>query len=304
MTFPDQTIVVGVDGSAGSDQAVLWAVGLAADRKLPLRIVHGLRLTVPQHGVGIAETGVLFDAIQENGGRILRDAERLARSVDENVPITTDMPTEPPVPLLTDLSRSVRMVVVGHTGDGGFTDMAIGSTATAVVSHAHCPVLVVRGRFGPAGVPEEGPVVVGIDGSPVSEAAVALAFDEASVRRVPLVALHAWHDDTYGSLYSTNRYLAEWDSIEESEQQLLAERLAGWQEKYPDVDVRRALVRDRPRHALMEWSATAQLVVVGSHGRGGFQGMLLGSTSQALVQHAQCPVLVVRPRPANDAPTA
>ncbi len=295
MTIPD--VVVGVDGSAGSDQAVLWAIGLAAHRRLPLRIVHALRLTVPQHGVDVAETGALFDAIKENGERILRDALRLARQVDENVPITTDMPTEPPVPLLTDLSRSARMVVVGHAGAGGFAGMLVGSTAAAVVSHAHCPVLVVRGRFGPAGVPEEGPVVVGVDGSPVSESAVAVAFDEASVRGVPLVALHAWHDDAYGSMYSTNRYLAEWDSIESGEQQILAERLSGWQEKYPDVEVRRALVRDRPRHALMEWSATAQLVVVGSRGRGGFRGMLLGSTSQALAQHAQCPVLVVRHRP-------
>jgi len=294
MTVPE--VVVGVDGSAGSDQAVRWTVGLAARRRLPVRIVHALRLTVPQYGPGIGETGALFDAIQENGERILRDALRLARQVDETLPITTDMPTEPPVPLLTELSRSARMVVIGHTGAGGFPGMLVGSTAAAVVSHAHCPVLVVRGRFGPA-VPEEGPVVVGVDGSPVSESAVAVAFDEASVRGVPLIALHAWHDDTYGSMYSTNRHLVEWTSIEAGEQQLLAERLAGWQEKYPDVVVRRALVRDRPRHALMEWSATARLVVVGSRGRGGFRGMLLGSTSQALVQHARCPVLVVRHRP-------
>lgn len=295
MTVPD--IVVGVDGSFGSDQAVLWAVGLATRRGLPVRLVHALRLTVPRYGPGLGDTGTLFDAIEENGQRILRDALRLARQWDENLPITIAMPTEPPVPLLTALSRSARMIVLGHAGDGGFPGMLIGSTAAAVVSHAHCPVLVVRGRFGPAGVPEEGPVVVGVDGSPVSESAVALAFDEASVRGVPLIALHAWHDDTCGSMYSTNRHLAKWASIEDDEQRILAERLAGWQEKYPDVELRRALVRDRPRHALMEWSTTAQLVVVGSRGRGGFRGMLLGSASQALVQHAQCPVLVVRHPP-------
>jgi nucleotide-binding universal stress UspA family protein len=295
MTVPE--VVVGVDGSAGSDQAVRWTVGLATRRRLPVRIVHALRLTVPRYGPGIGETGTLFDAIQENGERILRDALRVARQMDETLPITIDMPTEPPVPLLTELSRSARMLVIGHAGAGGFPGMLVGSTAAAVVSHAYCPVLVVRGRFGPTGVPEEGPVVVGVDGSPVSESAVAVAFDEASVRGVPLIALHAWHDDTYGSMYSTNRHLAEWAAIENSEQRNLAERLAGWQEKYPDVEVRRALVRDRPRHALMEWSATAQLVVVGSRGRGGFRGMLLGSTSQALVQHARCPVLVVRRRP-------
>jgi nucleotide-binding universal stress UspA family protein len=301
MTFSDQTIVVGVDGSAGSAEAVLWAVGLAAHRGLRLRVVHALRLTVPWQGVGLVEAAALVDSVRDSGERILRDAVRLAREVDENVAITTDMPTEPPVPLLIGLSRSVRMVVVGHTGVGGFSDMLLGSTAAAVVSHAHCPVMVVRGRFGPAGVPEEGPVVVGIDGSPVSEVAVALAFDEASLRGVPLIALHAWKDDTYGITDGTGRYPtardATNDATKDSEQLLLAERLAGWQERYPDVEVRRELVGERPRHALLEWSARAQLVVVGSRGRGGFRSMLLGSTSQALVHHAQCPVLVARPLP-------
>jgi nucleotide-binding universal stress UspA family protein len=115
------------------------------------------------------------------------------------------------------------------------------------------------------------------------------------LRSVPLIAVHAWSDVTYDDMYGTARIVAEWESLEEGEERLLAQRLAGWQEKYPDVEIRRDLVRDRPRHALLDWSMEAQLLVVGSRGRGGFRGMLLGSTSQALVQHAQCPVLVVRP---------
>jgi nucleotide-binding universal stress UspA family protein len=297
MTLPDQTIVVGVDGSAGSDEAVRWAAQLAAHRGLQLRIVHALRLTVPWQGFGLAEASALVDSVRNGGERILRDAVRLARLVDEQITITTDMPTERPMPLLIGLSRSARMIVVGHTGEGGFSDMLLGSTAAAVVSHAHCPVMVVRGRFGSARVPEEGPVVVGIDGSPVSDMAVALAFDESSLRGVPLIALYAWNDDTFGDRYNTSQYLTAWDSIKDSEQLLLAERLASWRERYPDVEVRREVVGERPRHALLEWSASAQLVVVGSRGRGGFRSMLLGSTSQALVHHAQCPVLVARPLP-------
>jgi nucleotide-binding universal stress UspA family protein len=297
MTFPGRAIVVGVDGSAGSDHAIRWATNLAAQRTLGLHVVHGLRDTTPRYGAGIAVTGMDFDAVREDGERILLDAVELARGTDENVPITTDMPTAPPTPLLTELSRTAPMIVIGHTGAGGFTDMLLGSTAAAVVSHAHCPVLVIRGRFDPPGTPDDGPVVVGVDGSPVSEQAVGVAFEEASARGCPLVAVHAWSDGASESWYRTNRYLAEWDSIKDGEALVLAERLAGWQEKHPDVEVRRELVRDRPRHALMAWSATARLVVVGSRGRGGFLGMLLGSTSQALVQHARCPVLVVRSRP-------
>ncbi|HEY3467530.1 MAG TPA: universal stress protein, partial [Amycolatopsis sp.] len=100
---------------------------------------------------------------------------------------------------------------------------------------------------------------------------------------------------TYEDAFGTARILPQPESLERDEDRLLSQRLAGWQEKYPEVEIRRVLVRERPRHALLDVSEEAQLVVVGSRGRGGFTGMLLGSTSQALVQHAQCPVLVVRP---------
>jgi nucleotide-binding universal stress UspA family protein len=295
MSTPHRTIVVGVDGSHGSEQAVSWAAGVAAQRNLGLSIVHALRVAEFYYGGGLVGTGSLFDVVQEVGERIVYDAVQLARSVDESVTITTDMPTEPPAPLLIDLSRDATMVVIGRSGSGGFAGMLVGSTAAAVVSHAHCPVAVIRGRDSTAVIPDTGPVVVGVDGGPNSEQAISAAFEEASLRRVPLIALHAWSDVTYDDMYGTAWIAAEWESLEEGEQRLLAQRLAGWQGKYPDVEVRRDLVRDRPRHALLDWSMEAQLLVVGSRGRGGFRGMLLGSSSQALVQHAQCPVLVVRP---------
>jgi nucleotide-binding universal stress UspA family protein len=295
MSSPNPTIVVGVDGSRGSEQAVSWAAGVAAQRNLGLSIVHALRVAELYYGGGLAGTGSLFDVVQEVGERIVYDAVQLARAVDESVTITTDMPTEPPAPLLIDLSRDATMVVLGRSGSGGFAGMLVGSTAAAVVSHAHCPVAVIRERDATADVPDTGPVVVGVDGSPNSERAISAAFEEASLRSVPLIAVHAWSDVTYDDMYGTARIVAEWESLEEGEERLLAQRLAGWQEKYPDVEIRRDLVRDRPRHALLDWSMEAQLLVVGSRGRGGFRGMLLGSTSQALVQHAQCPVLVVRP---------
>jgi nucleotide-binding universal stress UspA family protein len=199
---------------------------------------------------------------------------------------------------LIELSRDARMLVLGHTGRGGFAGMLVGSTASAVASHAHCPVAVIRDT---TSMPATGPVVVGLDGSPTSELAIAAAFDEASFRNVPLIAVHAWSDLTYDDVNGTARFPFAWKSLEDDELRLLGQRLAGWQEKYPDVEVRRELVRDRPRHALLGWSAQAQLVVVGSRGRGGFRGMLLGSTSQALVRHARCSVLVVRPESSADA---
>ncbi|MFI5589476.1 universal stress protein [Amycolatopsis sp. NPDC051758] len=297
MSTTDPRITVGVDGSAGSTAAVTWAARIASLRHLELRIVHGLQVAGLYYGGGMSGIGAtqLFDAVLADGERAVADARSLAASVDKDLVITTELPNEPPVPILIDESRHARMLVVGRTGTGGFTGMLIGGTAGTVAAHAHCPVAVVRGRHASAVVPEEGPVVVGVDGSPNSEQALAVAFEEASLRGVPLVAVHAWNDATYEDTRGTARILTQPETLEEGEERLLVQRLAGWQEKYPDVEIRRQLVRDRPRHVLIEASRTAQLVVVGSRGRGGFTGMLLGSTSQALVQHAQSPVLVVRP---------
>jgi nucleotide-binding universal stress UspA family protein len=132
-------------------------------------------------------------------------------------------------------------------------------------------------------------VLVGIDGSPESDAATALAFDEASHRGVDLVALHAWSDvGVFPALGMA------WQDRESRGQEVLAERLAGWQEQYPDVRVQRSLVCDTPAKWLLEAAERAQLIVVGSRGRGGFARMLLGSVSSAVVHSAKSPVLVVR----------
>ena len=132
-------------------------------------------------------------------------------------------------------------------------------------------------------------MLVGIDGSPASELATAIAFGEASWRGVDLVALHASYDsDPFGI------HELEWAVGEPRAHEALAERLAGWQERYPDVTVRRIVVFDRPARHLLERVEAAQLVVVGSRGRGGFAGLLLGSVSTAVAQAARIPVIVAR----------
>jgi nucleotide-binding universal stress UspA family protein len=152
--------------------------------------------------------------------------------------------------------------------------------------------VVVRGTsVARADVPDDRPVVVGVDGSPTSEVALAFAYDEADRRGVALVAVHTWLDDM---LEPTLAAMIDWDAIETDERALLAERLAGWSEKHPDVEVRRLVTRDRPARVLVEESVGAQLVVVGSRGRGGVTGLLLGSVAHALLHHAHCPVAVAR----------
>lgn len=295
MNTAERKIVVGVDGTEPGLAAVRWAAAVAARRRLKLLIVHALRADQLAYGAGLAGPAPWYEALAEEGRRVLDEAAEQARAVSPETAVDTVMPTDSPAPYLIDASKSAALVVVGGTGRGFFNELTLGSTASAVVAHAHCPVVVMRGKEKTTAYPAEGPVVVGIDGSPLSEHALEVAFEEASRRDARLVAVHAWRDVTYDDAYGMARLVVQWESLEEEERRLLAQRLAGWQEKYPDVEVERVLVQDQPRHVLLEWSTKAQLVVVGSRGRGGFTGQLLGSTSQALAHHAECPVMVVRP---------
>jgi nucleotide-binding universal stress UspA family protein len=230
---------------------------------------------------------VLRDAVLGHLDTAARAAARVAGDLEiERVEVTGF-----PEAVLEAESRWAELVVVGNRGLGGFTGLLIGSVAVALAAHAECPVVVVRGAEPDQAAPLPEPVVVGVDGSPQSEAALAFAFAAADLRRVPLVAVHAWWDLLVDP---TMAPLVDWDAAEADEHEVLAERLAGWTQTYPDVPVRRLVVRDRPARALVEESGRAQLVVAGSRGRGGLRGMLLGSVSQALLHHAHCPVAVVR----------
>lgn len=291
MTSGQDAIVVGIDGSEDALRAVRWAARTAQARREPLHIVYAFAPLAGVYGAGLPVLQEAYDELLRAGQTMLDDAVNAAREVaGDDVAITSEMPNEPPARVLLDRARHARMIVLGCSGAGGFRGMLAGSTTVQVSAHAACPAAVVRGRDS-----DEGPVVVGVDGSATSERALALAFDEACWRNAPLVAVHSWSDDEFTGYYGTLPLAVDWDEIEADEQRLLAERLAGWQEKYPDVKVERVVVRDRPRHQLLAWSTQAQLVVVGSRGRGGFTGLLLGSTSQALVHHAQCPVMIARP---------
>ncbi len=124
---------------------------------------------------------------------------------------------------------------------------------------------------------------------------MAWAYEEASFRGVDLVAVHGWTEFASENSYAFARqFVVDWDVVETRQEEQLAERLAGYGEKYPDVTVRRVVEGGRARQLLLDHARGAQLVVVGSRGHGELGGLLLGSTSQALIHHAPCPVLVVR----------
>jgi len=287
-------VVVGVDGSTCARNAALWAADVAARGRYPLRLLFASDDYAFGFAGGSAPPQSYFDQMRSAGEQVLAVAETEIRRHHPDLEIAVDLQTAGPVQALIEQTEDARMLVLGSRGTGGFRGLLAGSTAVALVAHGHCPVAVVRGT-GPDGLPPaDGPVVVGVDGSPTSEAAVAVAFDEASWRGAELVAVHSWLDYV-ADADLPRRDDAEWAPVAQNAEEVLAERLAGWQEKYPDVVVRRLLVRGRPVERLLAHAVDAQLIVVGSRGHGGFSGMLVGSTSQALIHHATCPLLVVRP---------
>ncbi len=291
-------IVVGVDGSPSSTAAVEWAARDAELRNVGLTLVHIVAPLVAAGGPWpeIPAASAEYARWQEDESReILEQAGKIAReavSSVESLRVVDEAFFAPIVPTLVELSDRAELIVVGCRGQGASARTLLGSVSTGLVHHAHCPVAVIHEEGAPPSA--QAPVVVGIDGSPKSESATEIAFDEASRRGVELVALHAWSDMGALDFPRMNWAPIEWANIKTAEEEVLAERLSGWRERYPDVVVRKVVVCDRPAPRLLELAATAQLVVVGSHGRGGFPGMLLGSVGSAVVNAAEVPVIVAR----------
>ncbi|MFD1545061.1 universal stress protein [Nonomuraea guangzhouensis] len=281
-------IVVGVDGSPQSLSAVDWAAREAAARQYRLRIVHAFLW--PLMGVSLEPPvmGPPDAGLQQEAEQLLRTATDRARQIAPALDISTDLPVCAPAAALIDASRDAALVVVGHRGLGGFTGLLVGSVGVQTAAHAACPVVVVRDS--PSGGPDEtgpatGQVVVGVDGSDLSNLAVDFAFAYAALHRLGVVAVHAYQW-RIGSYYTD--YLYQWPT------RLLAEAVAECREKYPDVPVQQKAVQGESTDVLVAESAGAALTVVGSRGRGGFTGLLLGSTSQRVLHHATGTVAIVR----------
>ena len=284
----DPDIVVGVDGSEASNTAVRWAAREAVLRHVPLMIMHTYTpAIIDTRDPRVHQRVTKWQRYQ---GRLVVDrALGIVADVAEGSPPTlkTEIISSRAVPALVAVSKDAQLIVVGSTGKGRLDRLVLGSVSTGLCHHAHCPVAVIHGDTG--SVPDQRPVLLGVDGSPASEAATAVAFDAASRRGVGVVALHAWSDAGVYTLLGP-----DWHTFQTAAEEVLAERLAGWQERYPDVHVERRVVCDEPAYWLIVKSQDAQLVVVGSHGRGGFAGMFLGSVSTAVAQSAKVPVIVAR----------
>ena len=268
-------VVVGIDGSERSLAAVRAAATEAEHRNQPLHVVHAFIWPSLHVNVGPVAEDMPRTGLRHHAEDLLEEAAAEAGKVAPHVPVTTDLVDGVATPVLLAKSERASLLVLGDRGMGGISSLIVGSVAVHAAAHASCPVLVIRGAE-----PATGPVVVGVDGSAAATHAVGFAFEESAYRGADLVPVLAWTD-----------------SGEEAARETLTASLDGWRERYPDVVVRPELTRGRPKHLLVERSKTAQLVVLGPRGRDAFEGLVLGSVSQALLHHAACPVAVVPATP-------
>ncbi len=269
-------IIAGYDGSAGGDEALRWAARQALARGTVLTIC----LARPPDELALPGDSGVRDRARQQAEEILARGARSAGSVLDPADVRTMLAEGPPARILCELSRSAEMVVVGSRGHGGLAGSLLGSVPWQVASHGRGRIVVVRGQWRPVNQ-SPGPVAVGVDGSLESQAALVFAFEEATLLDVPLVAVCALADAP-GVLGGASQMEEDFS------------RLMTLQEKeHPEVMVLRQVAFSPPRTALLGAASEAQLLVVGSRGLGGLEGMSLGSVAATLLHHSPCPVAVV-----------
>ena len=282
-------VLVGVDGSPSSLDAVRLAARLAGERSRRLRIVHAFIWPLLNVPLGPSPIGPVEGGLANEADRIVKEAMAAAQAAAPGLEVAGDVIVGAAAPALLHAARESHLVVLGDRGLGGFTSMLIGSVAIQVAAHAPCPVLVARGSMD-----RPGEIVVGVEVSDDGHRALDFAFEEAAYRAVPLVAVRAFTHPMADDPGDLLPLIYDADDLAAAEEAVLAEMLAGRTDRYPEVVVRRQVRRQRPAGALLEAAATASLLVVGCRGRGGFAGLLLGSVSQAMLHHAPCPVALIR----------
>ena len=309
----EDVVLVGVDGSPASLAAVDWAATYAKVHGFSLHLVCSY--SVPSFTAAALDGGyaALDDSAIADGARAVLD-EAVTRVGSHGVRASSAVATGDAAAVLVELSRGAAAVVVGTRGRGGFAGRLLGTVSSALPAHAHCPTFVVPHRAGSdqddpgRGAGLWGPgltlrpanqvrrIVVGVDGSPAAEVALGCAIREAEIWDAELTAVAAVPVGTGAGILAWLPAAVDHEAILRDVGEGLDVVVDRALADHPGVEVRRHVLDGTGAALLTEFSTAVDLVVVGSRGRGGFAGLLLGSTSQAVLHHAACPVMVVTMR--------
>jgi nucleotide-binding universal stress UspA family protein len=289
ITMFHNRVVVGFDGSAPSQGAARWAAREAQSRGLGLTVIHA---TVPPlsssgaWGPGAPISLDVLDEIRDSAQTSLDDFASTLPASDIQTLVQVGSPTG----ILLSASETAALVVVGSRGHGGFKELLLGSVSQQLVTHADCPVVVIREER----VVDATAVVVGVDGSAASHAAVDFAFDYASRHRLSVLAVHAWDVPSFDLIVMPNTPVPiEIGDMANTEVRLAAELLAGYEATYPDVSLETRVIRTTPAHAILSVEPEAAIIVMGTRGHGSVIGTIIGSVSHAVLHRATVPVVVV-----------
>lgn len=290
--IPDGAVIVGIDGSDRDASCIAWAAGASTRTGQPLHLLHAQDIAVELAAANpIAARGLNFvpDLVLED--KILEHALEQAREQYPDLDISGSEPWMHPEEALIEASDHGYLIVVGASRIKGLERLLLGRSALAVSLHARCPVVIMPegGR-----TDADGPVVLGYDGSPGSFAAAERAFWIADVRGTSVRTVTSWLTEIVDGIVVTTPGTPGWEKVEKGYRGMVEEGLADLRARYPHIELDIRIVRGPSADVLVQESADASLLVVGSRGRGGFRGMMLGSVSHKVIETAQSPVMVIR----------
>ncbi|RBY79411.1 universal stress protein [Blastococcus sp. TF02-09] len=286
-------VVVGIDGSDSSSAAARWAAAEATRRHVPLHVIH----VVPPPP-GAFPTDLAWAAIDwQARSQPLLDAttdflHQLHPALEVRSGVLVGRPT---AAALNSEAEFAELLVIGSRGRGGFATLLLGSTAVQVLETLAAPVVVVGPMAARDETAESGPVVVGVDGSAGSQRALRFAANEATLRGTTVTAVYAWEPAPHPGLDALRAASGlDWSSLAQHATDLLDDELTRVRTEFPHVQFTGQTLADQPVQGLVDASQDAQLLVVGSRGRGALGGLVMGSVSHSVVRAAHCPVAVLR----------
>jgi len=286
------SIIVGLDGSTSSGWALEWAVAEAVRRRWPLALLHTVDREPSNASAREPDSNSTGAGADDQDDPTLADALDVVHREAAELPVHALALHGAAAAVLVEASVTAATIVLGAASHRVVRRAFVGSVSHQVATHAQCPVVVVRRRASEDGA-GAGEVVLGLDGSEASAPATEYAFATASLQGLGLTVVHAWWREYLGGVLAHSPWEGDWSEVAEDLERMMAEALSGWSEKYPDVEVHRHLLRGHAVETLVQESEGAALLVVGRRGHGGFPGLLLGSVSDGVLHHADCPVAVV-----------